>query len=93
MITFSKKKQKQIAMQSESENIINTKNIIKQIHNTFYTEVDRLLELANNFNDISTDKQELIDKGLRLKELGFVNSKEAKEATLEIDRLNSLEKK
>lgn len=64
--------------------------IIEEIHETFYTEVDRLLASAMNANKIETTKQELIDKCSRLKKLGFTNTKEVKEAEVEISRLDNL---
>ena len=63
--------------------------IIEEIHETFYTEVDRLLVDAKNYNSIDTDKQDLINKSNRLKALGFINTKEVQEAKLEISRLNT----
>jgi len=68
-----------------------TNEIIEEIHETFYTEVDKLLAEAKVANSLETDKQEAIDKCNRLKALGFTNSKEVIEAQKEIDRLNALE--
>lgn len=67
------------------------KEIIEEIHETFYTEVDRLLVSAKVSNSLVSNKQGLIDKCARLKTLGFQNTKEVKEAQSEIDRLNNLE--
>lgn len=67
-----------------------TKEIIEEIHETFYTEVDKLLANANIANSLDTDKQSLIDKCERLKALGFTNTKEVQEAESEISRLNKL---
>lgn len=64
--------------------------VIEEIHETFYTEVDRLLASAKIANSLDTDKQGLIDKSTRLKSLGFTNTKEVKEAEEEIVRLNKL---
>jgi hypothetical protein len=64
--------------------------IIEEIHETFFTEVDKLLESAMIAKSLDTDKQSLIDKCARLKKLGFENTKEIKEAEIEIERLNSI---
>lgn len=64
--------------------------IIEEIHNTFDTEVDRLLAEANISRSLDTDKQALIDKCRRLRMLGFKNTKEIVEAEAEINRLNAL---
>lgn len=66
--------------------------IIEEIHETFYTEVDKLLASAKISNSLDTDKQGLIEKCARLKALGFTNTKEVKEAELEIDRLDELKR-
>lgn len=67
-----------------------TNEIIEEIHETFYTEVDRLLSSAKISNSLDTNKQDLIDKCVRLKALGFTNTKEVKEAESEIARLDKL---
>ncbi len=64
--------------------------IIDEIHDNFYSEVDKLLASAKISNSLDTDKQELIDKCARLKLLGFTNTKEVKEAEAEIARLEAL---
>jgi hypothetical protein len=64
--------------------------VIEEIHETFYTEVDRLLASAKIANSTETDKQALIDKCLQLQSLGFSNTKEVKEAEIEIKRLTDL---
>jgi len=64
------------------------KEIIEEIHRSFYTEVDRLLEAASVTESLETQKQSLIDKCERLKKSGFANTKEMKEAQSEIMRLN-----
>ncbi len=69
-----------------------TNEIIEQIHETFYTEVDRLLYEAKISHSLDTDKQDLIDKCNRLKALGFTNTKEVQEAEIEISRLEQLSK-
>jgi hypothetical protein len=68
-----------------------TNQIIEEIHETFYTEVDRLLADAKILNSIETDKGELILKQEKLKSLGFRSTQEVVEAQKEKDRLSSLE--
>ena len=80
-----------------SEPIYNLKNktvneVIEEIHENFYTEVDKLLASAKIANSLDTDKQDLIDKCVRLKALGFTNTKEVKEAEAEIARLDELKR-
>lgn len=67
-----------------------TNEIIQEIHETFYTEVNRLLDQAKVSVSNETTKQELIEKCKRLKALGFTNTKEVKEAQIEINRLNEI---
>lgn len=69
-----------------------TNQIIEEIHESFYTEVDRLLADAKVAKSLDTNKQELIEKCGRLKRLGFTNTKEVKEAESEIKRLDGLKK-
>lgn len=66
--------------------------VIEEIHETFYTEVDKLLASAKIANSLDTDKQDLIEKCARLKALGFTNTKEVKEAEAEIARLDELKR-
>lgn len=66
--------------------------VIEEIHETFYTEVDKLLASAKIVNSLDSDKQDLIKKSARLKALGFINTKEVKEAEDEIARLDKLKK-
>lgn len=63
---------------------------VEEIHETFYTEMDRLLAEAKILNSLETNKQSLIDKHNRLVSLGFTNTKEVIEAGIEINRLNKL---
>lgn len=67
-----------------------TNEIIEEIHESFYTEVDRLLASAKIANSLDTNKQGLIEKCARLKTLGFTNTQEVKEAEVEITRLDNL---
>lgn len=47
--------------------------IMAEIHDTFFTEVDRILEEASIVHTIEID-QSLVDKAMRLSNLGFHNS-------------------
>jgi hypothetical protein len=67
-----------------------TKQIIEEIHEDFYTEVDKLLAEAKVSNSLDTTKQELLDKCERLKALGFTKTKEMLDAEEEISRLKTL---
>lgn len=66
--------------------------LVEEIHKSFYTEVDRLLCAAKIANSLKSDCQELIDKSIRLKAVGFENAKDVVDAQPEIDRLAKLEK-
>lgn len=70
----------------------NISEVIEEIHHTFYTEVDRLLSEAKISNSLHTDKQELINKCNRLKQLGFSSAQEVQEGEKEIERLDQLQK-
>jgi len=67
-----------------------TNEIIEEIHESFYTEVDKLLASAKILNCLDTDKNDLIEKCERLKSLGFKNTTEIKEAEAELNRLEKL---
>ena len=67
------------------------KTIVEEIHETFYSEVDRLLEEAKILKPLDTDKQALITKSARLQALGFTNTKEVIESSAEVFRLAKLE--
>ncbi len=88
---FKKQKAKNFQPVFDKLNSAMTKAIIEEIHETFYTEVDRLLSEAKISKSLHTDKQELIDKAKRLKELGFAASKEVLEAESEIQRLGFIQ--
>ncbi len=78
----------------ELKHIVETKNmseIIEEIHETFSSEVDRILTEAKISKSSETDKQELIDKCERLKKIGFTNTKEVKDAELEISRITKIQ--
>lgn len=66
--------------------------VIEEIHESFYTEVDKLLSDAKVSKSLDTDKQNLIDKCKRLQSLGFTSTLEVKEATKEINRLDTIKK-
>lgn len=83
---------KPITFSSTTKTVRTTDEIIEEIHETFYTEVDKLLASALVGNSLDTDKEDLIDKCNRLKALGFLNTKEVKEAEKEIIRLDNLKK-
>lgn len=92
---FSKEKQiinnnVEVLELPKKELIKSMNEVIEEIHDTFYTEVDRLLYNAKISKSLDTDKQDLIDKFARLKALGFTNTKEVKDAELEIERINNL---
>lgn len=67
-----------------------TDELIDEIHESFFTEVDKLLAEAKISLSLDTDKQSLIDKCQRLKGLGFTNTKEVIEAEKELSRLKVL---
>lgn len=75
---------------SKQKEVKSVNEIIEEIHETFYTEVNRLLESAKIQNSLETGKQSLIQKQERLKALGFTNTQEVKEAELELKRLEEL---
>lgn len=93
MIKLFKKFQNNEVVVKESNPNLKSKTsneIIKEIHEAFYTEVDKLFTLAKNVSSLDTDKQELIEKSRRLKALGFINTKEVKDADDEIARLDKV---
>lgn len=69
-----------------------TSKIIEEIHNDFYSEVDKLLASALVENSLETNKQELIAKSERLKALGFTSTKEVTDAKDELWRIKELER-
>lgn len=64
--------------------------VIEEIHESFYTEVDKLLAEAKISKSLDTDKKDLIDKCKKLKQLGFSKSAEVIEGEKEIVRLNEI---
>lgn len=65
--------------------------IIQEIHDSFYSEVDSLLASAKISRSAETTKQELIQKAEKLKALGFSQTKECQDAQAEINRLSQIQ--
>lgn len=63
---------------------------VEEIHNTFFTEVDRLLAEAKNLNSLESEKQELVSKAERLRKLGFNHTQDVVSAHEEEARLRNL---
>jgi len=63
---------------------------VEEIHETFYTEVDRLLADAQNQIPMETDKQTILDKGKILQSLGFEKSIETKKAIEEKQKIDHI---
>lgn len=92
MRLFKRKQEDSLEIKEKAKpEIKSNKEVIEEIHDTFYTEVDRLLKEAKISNSLETDKQNLIDKCNRLKSLGMTSTKEVREAEEEISRLRKLE--
>ncbi len=64
--------------------------VVQEIHDTFYSEVDRLLAEAGIKLSTETDKAELISKAKRLEKLGFKSTKEVSIASEESIRLEQI---
>lgn len=88
LFNFRTKKVEKTTNLNKSVEDIN--KIIDEIHETFYTEVDRLLESAKISKSIETVLGELIDKRNRLIAQGFVNTIEVKEANIELVRIQKI---
>lgn len=84
------KPQTKVRQKQASTSVQSVNDVIEEIHETFFTEVDRLLAEAKVSNSLDTDKQALIEKNGRLLKLGFANTKECIEAQAEIGRLDKL---
>lgn len=67
-----------------------TKDIIEEIHDTFYTEVDRLLKDAGIKGAEPTLSNDAL-RGKKLVELGFVNSKQAQQFNNENKRVEEVQ--
>ncbi len=89
---FKKSESNDVRREIAIEQAPKKKTVIEEIHETFYSEVDRLLEEASIAHSLDTDKEVLIEKCKRLKALGFTNTKEVKAAETEILRLDQLKK-
>jgi hypothetical protein len=64
--------------------------IIAEIHETFNTEVERLLDGTKVKASLHTDKEILLAKSRRLDNLGFINTTDTLEGRKEADRINQL---
>lgn len=65
-------------------------DIVLEIHDTFYTEVDRLYKQASIVKEIDVKDKELIAKAKRLKDLGFINTKEVIQASIELEKIKAI---
>lgn len=65
-------------------------DMVLEIHDTFYTEVDRLHKQASIVKEIEVKDKELIAKAKRLKDLGFVNTKEVIQADIELEKIKAI---
>jgi hypothetical protein len=63
---------------------------VAEIHQTFFTEVDRLLEEARIFRTVEVNNPTAYEKGKRLVSLGFTNAKTVAESKDEQKRLDNL---
>lgn len=89
MIQFFKKSKSTPASQTLVEPIVaapvkTTNEVIQEIHDTFYSEVDRLLDGTKVFRELQIEKQSLIDKSERLAKLGFINTPDVVEANRQL---------
>lgn len=90
-LTSLKNKSENKAVQEVDLKDKSVKEIIEEIHESFYTEVDKLLESAKISKSIESQKESLIDKRNKLVALGFTNTKEVQEANIAIDNLKKSE--
>jgi len=67
-------------------------DLVEEIHQTFMTEVDKLLREAKISKSSDTIKQNLIEKTRKLQSLGFTKTKEIIEGEEEIKRLRVIER-
>ncbi|MFA7289591.1 MAG: hypothetical protein WC055_12010 [Melioribacteraceae bacterium] len=90
LFTTSKKQyetiKRDVSLMTKSNN-----QIIEEIHDSFYSEVDLLLAEAKISKSTETTKQSLIEKAERLTKLGFSQTKECIEANAEIKRISDLQ--
>lgn len=81
---FPKSKEKEVVVADKPDlKGKTTKEIVEEIHETFYTEVDRLLHEAGIKVAVTSTNPRLQEKGKRLARLGFSGSQEAKFAESE----------
>ncbi len=66
--------------------------IVQEIHDSFHSEVDKLLADAKISKSLDTDKEALIAKAERLMKLGFLRAQEVADADKEILRIEALKK-
>lgn len=89
-------KRKEITSESIVVSVLKEKKtndeLVEEIHQTFFTEVDRLLEQAKVLKSTETTKQKLLDKSTKLLALGFQQTVEIIEAKVEFNRLRAIEK-
>lgn len=77
---------KQLSIQNDNFYVVNSpkedvvKNIVKDIHDDFYSEVDRLLESTGVFLKRKSSYETTFEKAERLKKIGFESSKIVKDA-------------
>lgn len=64
---------------------------VAEIHQNFFTEVDRLLEEARIFRTVEINNPTVFEKGKRLANLGFTNAKSVQESKDEQARLDKLQ--
>lgn len=83
----SSKVTSKLVVKDSKETQIDEAKLIEEIHESFFTEVDKLLAWAKISSSLETTKQSLIDKRDKLVELGFTNTKEVVEAEEEVRRL------
>lgn len=65
--------------------------MIDEIHETFFTEVDKLLADAKIFKEVRVENEEIIRRAERLERLGFKSTKDVKDAEKEKKRIIELE--
>lgn len=63
---------------------------VAEIHNAFFSEVDRLLEESKLLNSLESPIQNVVQKADRLRKLGFNNTKDVSVAKDEEQRLQNL---
>src|SRR5687767_8089793 len=64
--------------------------LVQEIHDTFMTEVDKLLSYAKVTLSPETQLQAVIEKADKLKKLGFTKVSDVEEATKETKRISDI---